>query len=242
MSDQFRDDEDALGGSGTPTDAQILAVRDYLRSRNRNASTRKVHKELIVRGFSIGESTVIRKLGVVDGKAWAIKKYPPKVKKSLTVEADRRLTDRRSNNATKPPKEKPVALTLADVALDDETTIAKIADLVKAANSSTHLAVEENRARMALNIIIAQRMAATPGLLMLDMRGTAALVDALTVAAKLSGGASIDIRVPVPGMNGALNGNGNGHGMIDVTPAKSPLSEDLDAFRRKRAAENAKRV
>jgi hypothetical protein len=240
MSKEFTDDEDALGGSGLPSVEQVGAVRDYLKSRNREHSVREVHKELVARGFSISVATTDRRIAILNGTAKERKAKVP----SPTVRADRRVKDRRSHNVTDPPKEKQKALTLADVVLDDENLISKLADLVKAENSSTHLAIDENRTRMALNIIIAQRMAATPGLLLLDMRGTAALVDALTVAAKLSGGASIDIRVPVHGANGALNGhsNGNGHGMIDVTPTKSPLTEDLEAFRRKRAAENAKRA
>ena len=87
-------------------------------------------------------------------------------------------------------------------------------------------------------------MAARPELMLLDMRGAAALIDALTVAAKLSGGASIDITVPITGerQEGAAFGqidrtNGvspNGHAMKDITPVKGPLSDELEAFRAKR--------
>jgi hypothetical protein len=64
-------------------------------------------------------------------------------------------------------------------------------------NTSTELAIRENRCGW-LNIIIAERMALQPNLLMLDMKSTAALVDPLTVARSCPA-ASIDIKIPTAG-------------------------------------------
>jgi hypothetical protein len=252
VSGEFEDD--VFGGSGAPTVEQIVKTRDYLKSHNRPFGIRHTHRELQARGFSISLATVQRRLvGIPGGN-------PPLPKeKSPTNEAERRVKSRRDNAKGNPknnPKRKdrvpkepraPAApiLNKDDVILDDDALLPKVKELLVESTSSTQLAIRENRTRMALNIIIAERMAATPGLLLLDMRGTAALVDALTVAAKLSGGASIDIRIPTMEeiRDAAANLSPNGHQMKDITPAPhSSLTSELEAFRRRRDAIDAKRA
>jgi hypothetical protein len=115
-------------------------------------------------------------------------------------------------------------ITRDDVQLDDPSLVSVMAKLLEEANTSTVLAIRENRVRMSLNIVIAERMAASPGLLLLDMKGAAALVDALTTAAKLSNGAAVDVKLPTTTA-----------AMRDITPAaKTALQTDIEKWREKR--------
>lgn len=223
-------------GEGMPTDDQIKEARDYLKRHNRNASVRSTHAELVANGFSLGVATVGRSLSEVAGG-----NPPSPDQPSPTGKSEKRNSARRTRRKQTVAKE---PLKIADLVLPPEKVaeIATMTALLTETNSSTTLAIRENRSRMALNIVLMEEMAARPALLLLDMRGTAALVDALTVATKLSGGASIDITVPNPGEAVAMdNPSLNGHGMKDITPVKGPLSDELEAFRRKREAD-AKRA
>lgn len=214
------DDDDLFGGEGRPTDDQINRVAAYLRRHNREWGPRNTHRELLARGFKVSVPTVCRVMKK-SGKTTVASKD---VK---AAEASIRVSNRRAKK-TKTPKTLPVDPKKYEV---EPSLVSKMAELLIEANSSTQLAIRENRARMALNIIIAEAMAAKPELLLLDMRGSAALVDALTCGAKLSGGASIDITI-----GGAKDDPAEGQ-MKDVTPApKTALAADLAEFRRQRRA------
>jgi hypothetical protein len=223
-------------GSGRPTDENVIETRDYLKRHNRKFSVRCTHEELVANGFAVSTATVGRILGTVEGGNPPYPDEPSPTKKSEKRNQVRR--DRRKKEAQSKPLE------VADLILPPEKVaeIATLTALLVSETSSTSLAIRENRTRMALNVVIMEQMAARPELMLLDMRGSAALIDALTVATKLSGGASIDITVPAPGgavpmENPSVNGHAmNGHTMKDITPVKGPLSDELEAFRRKRAA------
>ncbi len=226
MSEEFTDDL-AGGGGRKPTKIEIILIRDYLKRHNRAFSIRKVHEELLARDFRIGVATVQRALADAPGGNRSTLKEGAEP----TQPAQRRVDGRRQNGGKKPPQESPIKPEM--VAPPAELKIPTLAELTRADETSTKLAIEENRARMALNIILANQMAARPELLLLDMRGTAALVDALTIAAKLSGGASIDISMSAPGEAVA---NGSGHDMKDITPPpKSALVMEIDKWRGERA-------
>lgn len=227
-------------GEGRPTDDQVKEARDYLLRHNRNASVRSTHAELVANGFALSIPTVARALKGT-GRPEQPRKPSPIAKAEARV-SNRRAVEGRVKGEKK--EEGKPDLLIANLTLTPDQTkeLATMAGLLVDTNSSTSLAIKENRARMALNIVLMEHMAARPELMLLDMRGTGLLVDALTVASKLSGGASIDITVPNPG--GAVpmdNPSPGGHPMRDITPVKGPLSDELDAFRRKRDAD-AKRA
>lgn len=226
MTEEFKDDL-ADGGGRKPEKGETIAIRNYLKRHNREDSVRKVLVEMQARNFVVSLATVARHL-----KGTGV----PEQTKSETQAADTRVAQAARNNKVAAPQVELPKLTIEDCKAD-EALIPKLAALLAENNTSTQLAIQENRARMALNQVIAHMMAAKPELLLLDMRGTAALVDALTVAAKLSGGASIDITVPTDEERArALNGHSNGalspagHEMKDITP-KSAVVTAIDNWR-----------
>lgn len=243
-------------GTGGPTDLEVAETRDYLKRHNRGDSYKDVCNELKANGFTVSKATVGRAFIRLNGGKPRVNKPPPG---PSTAKAQKRNDARRTRRKKDAEGQaENVAENVAKMLEIDEAKrgeIATLAQRIAEENSSTHLAILENRTRMALNTLLMEEMAARPALLLLDMRGTAALIDALTVSTKLSGGASIDITVPNPGReepHGAVNGvsaNGkaldispNGHAMKDITPVRGPLSDELEAFRRKRAMDNGQRA
>lgn len=224
MSTDF-DDED--GGGHPPTREQVVRIHQYLMAHNRPSSLRSLHAELKARNFDISLASVQR---------WMAREED--IKNSTDPELERELQkvrDGRIMNGKTPP---PPPIVKEDVKLDDESAVRTMAKLVAAENTSTFLAIEENRARMALNIVVAEMMAAKKELLLLDMRGTAALIDALTDATKLSGGHSLDIRYPTEEerRNAEQGISPGGHPMTDITPPpKSAFATSLAKFREERA-------
>jgi len=233
-------EDDLFGGDGgMPTHEQVLKVRDYLRRHNRikvgfnpndKRGVRPTWRELIARKFKISIATVNRVLLAADlGVPYSNTKYSDK--KGFAKDYDGIPGEIKERGNEAPGKDK-VSLTLKDLKLTSNKLIPTVMRLLE--NTSTELAVRENRVRMALNIIIAERMALQPNLLMLDMKSTAALVDSLTVASKLSGGSSIDIKIPTASELRAERANGHEMKVVEQVP-KSALAQDLDAYRQKQA-------
>jgi hypothetical protein len=223
MSDKFEDDL-ADGDGRKASMEEVTKVRDWLKSRNRSHSINCVLDELVARNFKGSRATIARYLKPADG---SVRDQDP------VQRAENRNNARKMGNAAGPPHTEAMAKAVHAVEKGVEKTEAvmvTIAELTAIDRTSTALAIMENRERMALNIITMRAMAEKPELLLLDMRGAAALIDALTCAAKLSGGASIDISrseaEPASGLNG-----GNGHDMVDVTPKKSALLQQIDNWR-----------
>lgn len=249
MSDDF-DDLPRGNGSERPSKEQTLAVYNYLRSRNRKHSTMDVVRELAALGFKISKAPAGRHLVGAEGRVAA---RPDQ--RSPIAEAQKRRTRAKQNNRhehkkAKEPKESPIK-SLGDVAakLLDGLDTDKIANKVMAMlagdgkKSSTELAIEENRVRMALNIALGERMIEKSEFLLLDMRGTAAMVDAFTVASKLSGGASIDIVAPAAAPPTGANGTSpGGHPMKELNPPRTGMAADIAQFMRERAADRAQRA
>lgn len=229
MTTTFEDDCPD-GGGGRPTKAQAEKIRDHLQRRRPNVhvTLNMLRDEMAARNF------VISRAGL--GRLVVIKHKPA----STIDRVENRVTARRFKNKrehVEPPKPAEVVPEIvAEIAKKVETAIVPIdprlslEELTRKDQTSTMLAILENRERMALNIIIMRTMADNPEKMIVDMRQTAALVDALTIAAKLSGGASIDITM---GHNDhpPLNGAGNGE-MKDVTPpTTSSLTADFAKWR-----------
>jgi hypothetical protein len=223
--------DDIIEGDGNiPTVEQISGVRDQLLEAGRikmgsrkgdHRGIRPTHQELLARGFKCSLSRVQRTLAIIDKE-----REPPE------PAIDNSLSKNRGNNkkGSAPP-----VLTKEDVVLDDPSLVSAMAKLLEEANTSTVLAIKENRVRMALNVVIAERMAASPGLLLLDMRGAAALVDALTMASKLSGGASIDIHVPaLHEMRKAADARRAEDAKVIEPATKTELQSNIEAYRLKR--------
>jgi hypothetical protein len=93
--------------------------------------------------------------------------------------------------------------------------------LLKEENSSTQLAITDNRTRMAFNIALMEYYAENVQLLA-NVRDMAAFLDATTIASKLSGGPAIDIVLPKPGEVQADETSPGGHPMktIGADPLK----------------------
>lgn len=228
MSGTFQDDCPD-GGGGRPTREQAQAVRARLQRLRPlgHISLQHVLDELTARNYVVSRATLGRLL-------------PNPKSESPIRKSEQRVVHRRTNNKAavgEKPKVAPAQMPpqIAEMAKTIESAIAKIdprlsiEELTKKDQTSTMLAILENRERMALNIVLIRTMAMYPERMIADMRSTAALVDALTVAAKLSGGASIDITT---GHNDepAHNDAGNG-AMKDVTPVVSPLAADFAKWR-----------
>jgi hypothetical protein len=234
MTETFEDDCPD-GGGGRPTKAQVEKVRDHLQRRRPHVhvTLNMLRDEMTARNFVIPRASLAR---LIPGK-----RKPP----STTDRVENRVTSRRFKNKREPappPKlAEIVPEVVAEIAKNIETAIVPIdprlslEDLTRKDQTSTMLAILENRERMALNIIIMRTMAQYPERMIVDMRSTAALVDALTIAAKLSGGAAIDITV---GDHPPLNGAGNGE-MKDVTPTTSSLTADFAKWRSMRKTNGA---
>jgi len=216
MSTEFQDDI-AAGNGRRPEQREVVAVRDYLKSHNRAHSVMATYVELKARDFNISKSTVGRDLKEADETE---PNENPVRKAKTRAKENRRITAKSDV--------KPVDIKPADVKLPPDVAIPQLIELLKNDNSSTQLAIDENRARMALNIVICHWLAAKPELMLLDMRGAAALIDALTVGAKLSGGASIDVTISTG------NSSANGHEMKDVTPQVSAVVAEIDKWRHAR--------
>jgi hypothetical protein len=239
VTNESKDFDDEDGAGKPPTQDQVLRISAFLQSRNLDYGPRPTHRELQARNFNISIATVQRGM-----KKAGIK--PPE--KQITEAQKRRSNERAENTAGMMDRKSlpnPDATKTDKFGMDEiEGLIArKMADIIKTDTTSAMLAIEENRARMALNIVIAEIMAAKPALLLLDMRGTAALVDALTCASKLSGGASLDIKYPTQAEKNAaaagLSPSGDGSQMKDITPTRTKLADDLAAFRQRRHSNGA---
>lgn len=224
-------ENDLDGGGRTPTTEQVCRISAHLQTRNQDWGPRPTHRELQARNFAISVATVQR----------ILKKADVTQKVGDTVaEAKTRVKTERTNNRNTKENTSAAAYTKQDTQID-EGIVRGMAALLEASNTSAFLAIEENRTRMALNIVIAEAMAAKANLLLLDMRGTAALVDALTCAAKLSGGAALDIKYPTEAekKNAADGYSPEGHVMKDITPGpKSPFATSLEQFRQNRRHTN----
>lgn len=237
------EDDVADGAGRVPTKLQIIAVRNYLKSHNRDFSIRKTRDELLARNFKANLSAVQRSLKGVEG---GIPPHPKGATKAERRAIDRRGQDRylakKRRAPAPPPPLETVTIVMAETDAPETATperpsrtpepevkLSTLVELLVEANSSTQLAIRENRMRMALNIILLEQMAAKPAMLLLDMTGTARLIDALTIATKLSGGASIDVVVPIRGDQPVANSNG--HDMVDVTPS-SQLVTSIEKWRR----------
>jgi len=237
-TDDF-DDLPRGNGKQHPTVEEAAKVYFHVKRTQPRVSLQIVSDRLIALGFKTSKGSVGRYLQGVEGVELSTqsKKHD---------DAEKRAQRRKLNNRHEHKKDgSPVADAIKD-ALKDEALIEKFVKLLEnnadgvPVNSSAQLAIMENRARMALNVVIAHQMSRKPELLLLDMRGSAALVDALTVASKLSGGAALDISRPAGSGDEAtpqsLNG-ANGH-----DKEESGLATDLMAYRRERAAKRDQRA
>jgi hypothetical protein len=230
MTEKFEDDCPD-GGGRLPTKEEAEKVRAHLQRRRPQdrISINDTMVELRARNFVFSRATLGRLLAGT----------PKKTASPVTRAAEKVRLNRKDNkNAVgeKPPPETPQviaeAVKIIEAAANRDETRFSIKELTKADTTSTMLAILENRERMALNIIIMRTMAEYPERMIVDMRSTAALVDALTVATKLSGGASIDITVG-DDHHPPLNGAGNGE-MKDVTPTITSLTADFAKWRNMR--------
>jgi hypothetical protein len=210
MKDQFEDQPPC--GDGKPTVAETIETRDYLKRHNRKHSLEAVRRELMINGFTTSRATMQRHLKEVPGG------NPPNPKEESPIQpAERRRTNARKRaKANAKDAASPVADAIGKAIAGDPGSLEELTKLLDKEISSTQLAIDENRVRMALNIILMRRLAMKADLVLLDMRGAAAMLDAFTVGTKLSGGASIDISIPAGGRGVVphLNGNGNGHDMV----------------------------
>lgn len=264
MSNEF--DELPSGSGEAPTKDQVLSIYNHIRARKggKDPGTKAVLDEVIACGFASSRSTVGRFLEGAPGRNAPPEKAKEKQRKRNTLDTAEKRVQRKRLNARHSHKprpngdayakgnvQKPAMPSVGEVAaklvdgLVGEAEIAKMSDLLAVNEqgvekyTAAQLAIRENRARMALNIIIAERMASKSELLLLDMRGTAALVDALTVASKLSGGAAIDVKPPgmmAGEVSAPINGiSPNGHPMKELNERPIGLAADLVQFRRERA-------
>lgn len=204
MSKTFDDMPDGAGKRATEEDYKRIWL--YMESRNRHPSVRSVLTEIQAQNFlppSVATSSRwSRKLGLSHTPA-----------ESPTKDADKRQRDERHSRKIAAPVTVEQVAAKADKPPEqvERTLKSRMEQLLKTENSSTQLAIDENRTRMAFNIALMEFYADTPGLLA-NLRDTAALIDAVTIASKLSGGASIDITLP-----------GRGEEQDDVSPSGHPM-------------------
>lgn len=205
MSNEFDDMPD--GGGKRATEEDYSRIWRYMASRNRKPSVRTVLLELAAQNYvppAVATSARwAKKLGLsTDHSA------------SPTQEAETRQRQRRDDV-------KPASLgELGEVAekspkMIETGLLGRMHELLKAENSSTQLAITENRTRMAFNVALMEFYAETPTLLA-DAKAAAAFIDAVTIASKLSGGASIDIILPKPGEQMADDTSPGGHPMKTI--------------------------
>ena len=195
-------------GSGKPTLDEIAQTRDYLLRNHRSYGIGPVTDELVANGFEIGRATVARYLS---GKVPAAEHVARVVRSSV-----------------KPAN-------LGGLLVKD--AVKALADIIGPKDNLKkrhEIALLENKVRMGLNIILMEHMIARPELLLLDMRGTAALIDALTVSAELSGSNAFE--VIRPGEHPEMNGDG----MKDITPQPRNATQiSIEEFRRSRNGKGA---
>ena len=201
-------------GSGMPAHSQIIDTRDYLRRYNRKHGIRSVLDELTANGFTISFTTVQRCLAdaptIFDDEPEA-----PAQEKGQN-DAEKRVTKRRE--LTRGLREE---LMPCDKEVGDR--LKEIIGEGDALKKNCDIALLENKVRMGLNVILMEAMVERPLLMLSDMRGTAALIDALTVSAKVSGGAAFEVLPP------REKPEANGDGMKDVTP--KPAVASIEAFK-----------
>lgn len=227
MSDKFEDMPDGAGKRATEEDYKRVWL--YMKSRNRNPSVRTVITEIGAQNYLAPS--------VATSQRWAKKLgLSAVVETSPTRAAEDRNEDRREKR--KPPNHTPAAIaekTEKTVAQVERTLKDRMVELLKADNSSTQLAITENRTRMAFNVALMEFYAEHPGLLA-NVRDAAAFLDATTIAAKLSGGPSIDIVLPKPGEQPADGVSPAGHPMRTLNPLEkldASLVTNFNEFRAK---------
>jgi hypothetical protein len=207
--DQFEDMPDGAGRRATEEDYKRVWL--YMKSRNRNPSVRTVCLELAAQNYLAPS--------VATSQRWAKKLgLSMVVEQSTTKAAEARNEDRREKR--KAPNHSPEAIaekTEKTVAQVERTLMTRMRELLKDDNSSTQLAITENRTRMAFNVALMEFYAENPSLLA-NVRDAAAFIDATTIASKLSGGPSIDIVLPKPGEVQADGISPGGHAMKTVNP------------------------
>lgn len=220
MSDDFEDAPPS--GSGMPTRAETHATLAYLSRHNRPFGIRPVLAELKANGFEISFATVQRHL-----REEVVKPDAPEI---AHIRADIRAGLQ---------KTRPVAVTAAATPEQQETARKAVEDSVaerigniigKPDNlkSNAEIALHENKIRMALNILLMQMLMERPERILVDLRGAAALIDAMTISAKVSGAAAFEV-LP-PGVKS------DGSDMKNVTPEpveKTATQLSIADFRRK---------
>jgi hypothetical protein len=211
MTDTFEDRPPS--GTGKPTRREAMDTRDYLRRRNRDYGLRPVMAELKANGFEFSFSTLQRLLKDEPGA-------PP--------------TGRKSNKVANDTKDRAAAETIKDAACSKpppeqqdvpvEKLIEEVIGPPNALKKNSEIALLENKTRMALSIILMRRLVASPELLLVEMRGAAALLEALNNSSRLSGGAAFEVLTPED--RPEIDGNG----MKDITPVAS-----IENFKRYRS-------
>lgn len=238
-TDDF-DDLPRGNGKQHPTVEEATKVYFHVKRTQPKVSLQIVADRLVALGFKTSKGSVGRYLQGVEGveELTQSKKHDGAEKR-----AQRRKLNNRHEHKKAEGGEVAQAIEKLAETVDLGGLIVTLLEKDKEGKprlSSTELAIMENRARMAFNIVIAEQMARMPQRVLIDMRGTAAMIDALTVASKLSGGGAIDISRPSGSgeeVNPALNG-ANGHDK----PQSSGLATDLMKYRKEREAERAKRA
>jgi hypothetical protein len=226
MTDKFEDMPDGAGKKYTDEDYKRVWL--YMKSRNRKPSVRSVCEELKAQNYippsTAGSARLAKKLGLSET-----------AKKSTTAAADKRVKDRRSGNKTVLPATPTEVAERVETKIDtpaavvERTLTTRMKQLLDRDNTSTQMAIDENRTRMAFNIALLEFYAENPALLA-NVRDSAALIDAITVAAKLSGGASIDITLPQGGDQPADGVSPGGHPMKTVGNIDTSLRDRFAAF------------
>ena len=261
MSDDF---DDLPSGSGeSPTKEQVLAVYNYLRARGRDTGTGSVLEEVKALGFTTSRASIGRKLDGAPGRAEPPKctpakkpeaeraKKPPQKLDTPEKRTQRKWLNNKHEHKIASPSEAAVK-SIGEVAsklieqLADDTFAADMKELMSKEgggpkHSSTDLAIEQSRVWMAAGIALGRRMVDRIDIAMLDLRGAAALYDALTCGVKVSGGAAIDISKPSAAQPQANGVSPGGFAMKELNPGPN-LASDLSQFRRERAAERAQRT
>lgn len=228
MTEKFDGMPDGAGKRATEDDYKRIWL--YMKSRNRKPSVRSVLEELTAQNYAPP--------AVATSQRWAKKLgLSETVTPSVTAAAEKRVKDRRAGNKTVLPAtpaeaaEKVADKVETPAATVERTLTTRMKVLLEKENSSTQMAIDENRTRMAFNIALLEFYAENPALLA-NVRDTAAFLDAMTVAAKLSGGASIDITLPAPGDQSADGISPGGHPMKMVgSPLANVDTSLVDKFR-----------
>lgn len=193
MTDKFDGMPDGAGKRATEDDYKRIWL--YMKSRNRKPSVRSVLVELKAQNYVPP--------AVASSQRWAKKLgLSETVKPSVTAAADRKANNRRCKQRERAPEQTTEKLAEKTGQTPEQVVVSfksRMIELLKAENSSTQIAITENRTRMAFNIALMEFYAEKPEQLLANVRDAAAFLDATTIAAKLSGGASIDITLPQGG-------------------------------------------